>query len=105
MTIYIGNLSHQASEEQLNALFATYGEVKSAKIIMDHYSGQSKGFAFVEMQEQSASEEAIQQLNGTNFMDRPLSVSEARPRATNNDRQSGGYGQRSNNGGGYNSKY
>lgn len=101
MTIYVGNLSHQASEQQLSDLFSTYGEVKSAKIIMDHYTGQPKGFGFVEMQEKSESEAAIQQLNDTDFMERTLSVSEARPRTNNNDRSRNSYSQ-GNSSGGYN---
>lgn len=94
MSIYVGNLSHQASEAQLNELFATYGEVKSAKIIMDHYTGQPKGFGFVEMQEKSSSDKAIQELNETDFMGRNLVVNEARPRTNNSQRDNGGYNSR-----------
>ena len=98
MTIYVGNLSHQASEEQLNELFSTYGEVKSAKIIMDHYTGQPKGFGFVEMQESSSSTQAIQELHEKDFMGRNLVVNEARPRNNTSSHRTGSAPQRDNGG-------
>jgi len=83
MTIFVGNLSHQASEEELQDLFVVYGEVKSAKIITDKYTKRSKGFAFVEMTDQQAAEKAIEQLNNSSVHMRTIVVNEARPK--NND--------------------
>lgn len=79
-TIYVGNLSYDADESDLNELFAQYGEVHSAKIVKDHFSGRSKGFAFVEMDEETA-EQAISSLDGSEYMSRKMVVNEARPRS------------------------
>jgi RNA recognition motif-containing protein len=76
--IYVGNLSFQTSESDLNNLFAQFGEVESVSIITDRDTGRSKGFGFVAMNEEGA-EKAISQLNGTQFNDRALTVNEARP--------------------------
>lgn len=80
MNIYVGNLSYQMTEEELEATFAPYGAVKSAKIIMDRETNRSKGFGFVEMEDQSAAVEAIEQLNNKEISGRNLRVNEARPR-------------------------
>ena len=85
MNIYVGNLSYQASEEELRSAFEQFGEVSSASIINDRDTGQSKGFGFVEMPTQSEGEEAIKQLNGSELGGRNIKVNEARPRP---DRQS-----------------
>jgi RNA recognition motif-containing protein len=77
--IYVGNLSYKADEESIRELFAQSGEVQSVKIITDTATGRSKGFGFVEMTSDEEGERAISSLNGTNFMDRALTVSEARP--------------------------
>ncbi len=77
--IYVGNLSYKADEEMVRELFARHGEVQSVKIITDAATGRSKGFGFVEMAMDEEGEKAISQLNGTTFMDRTLTVSEARP--------------------------
>lgn len=87
MNIYVGNLSFQASEEGLYQLFSEFGEVKSARIITDRESGRSKGFGFVEMPSDEDARNAINALNGSDFMRRPLTVNEARPRE-----QRGGFG-------------
>ena len=79
MTIYVGNLSHKASDDDLVNLFSQFGAVKSAKIIMDKFTGRSRGFAFVEMEEDSASEAAISALHEQEFMTRTLTVNEAKP--------------------------
>jgi RNA recognition motif-containing protein len=79
MTIYVGNLSYQASEKDINELFSAYGEVQSVNIITDKFSGRSKGFGFVEMDDEAGGQ-AIEQLNDTEFMERTLVVNEARPR-------------------------
>ena len=80
MNIHVGNLPFKMSEDELKQLFATYGEVTSAKIIVDKMSGRSKGFAFVEMSDDSAAQRAVDELNGKDFLGRPLRVSPARPR-------------------------
>ena len=87
--LYVGNLNYNASEEDLKELFAKYGSVSSATIIRDSYSGQSKGFGFVEMSSSEEAEKALEQ-NGGDFMDRNITVSEARPQAP---RTSGGGGR------------
>ena len=80
MNIYVGNLSHDATEDDLRELFVGFGEVESATIVMDRYGGQPRGFGFVEMPNKSEAERAIQELNGKEFMERELTVNEARPR-------------------------
>jgi len=84
MNIYVGNLSYSTSEEDLSALFENIGQVDSARIISDRETGRSKGFGFVEMADNDAAKAAIEQLNGTEFGGRNLTVNEAKPR--NNDR-------------------
>jgi len=81
MNIYVGNLSFDASEEDLQKAFSQFGQVSSATIIRDRYSGQPRGFGFVEMPDQSEARAAIENLNGKELFGRPLNVSEARPRA------------------------
>ncbi len=80
MNIYLGNVDFKVKEEQLTDLFAEYGEVKSVKVITDKLTGRSKGFAFVEMPNDSEAKEAISNLNGYMLNNRELSVSEARPK-------------------------
>ena len=84
--IYCGNLSYQLTEEQLREAFAAFGEVASAKIIIDRATGQSKGFGFVEMPSKEEAEEAVRQLDGTPLGGRNIRVNEARPRQDNNSR-------------------
>jgi RNA recognition motif-containing protein len=83
MNIYIGNLSYDASEDDIRKAFEDYGAVDSVKIIKDRYSGRSKGFGFVEMTDDDAAKTAISELNDKEFMGRNLRVNEARPRTTN----------------------
>jgi RNA recognition motif-containing protein len=78
MNIYVGNLSRQAGESELKALFAQFGEVKSAKIVKDQFSGESRGFAFIEMTDNGS--QAIAALDGKEFSGRSLKVNEARPK-------------------------
>jgi RNA recognition motif-containing protein len=78
--IYVGNLSYQLSDDDLRAAFEAYGQVASAKIIMDRDTGRSKGFGFVEMPDEHEADEAIRQLNGQDLDGRTLKVNEARPR-------------------------
>ncbi|MBN2747230.1 MAG: RNA-binding protein [Bacteroidales bacterium] len=80
MNLYIGNLDYKANEDSLNDLFSEHGTVTSVKIITDKYSGESKGFAFVEMENSGEAQAAIDELNGSTFMKRELVVNEARPR-------------------------
>ncbi len=95
MNIYVGNLSFDTSERELEAAFATYGAVTSARIATDRDTNRPRGFGFVEMSNQTEAEAAIAGLNGTDLQGRTLTVNEARPRE---DR--GGGGRRPNGGGG-----
>lgn len=79
--LYVGNLSYKADEETLKEIFAEVGEVLSARIITDAATGRSKGFGFVEMSSDAEAEKAIESLNGKTYMDRALTVNEAKPQA------------------------
>jgi len=87
MKIYVGNLSYDVTEEELRQEFGAFGEVASANIITDKYSGRPKGFGFVEMVTKSEGEAAMTGLNGKTLKERTIVVNEARPR---NDNRSGG---------------
>lgn len=80
MNIYVGNLDYKVSEDELQKLFEEYGTVSSSKIITDKFSGRSKGFGFIEMDDESEAKEAIGNLNGTVVGNREITVNEARPR-------------------------
>lgn len=80
MNIYVGNLPWAINDEELRALFAEFGEVSSANVIMDKFSGRSKGFGFVEMPDDSAAESAIGALNDKEVSGRNLRVNQAKPR-------------------------
>jgi RNA recognition motif-containing protein len=80
MNIYVGNLPYTTTDEELRQLFETYGEVKSATVIMDRATGRSKGFGFVEMAQREAAQAAIDGTNNAAFSGRNLKVNEARPR-------------------------
>jgi len=97
MNIYVGNLSYNLTEDDLRALFAEFGDVTSAKLIMDRYTGQSKGFGFVEMSDDGAAQKAIDELNGRDVSGRSLTVNKARPRE---ERPRGGGGRGGYGGGG-----
>ena len=77
--IYVGGLPFKTTEEEMNTLFATYGAVSSAKLITDKYSGQSRGFGFVEMPNDEEAVAAMEKLNGSDFGGRKLTINEARP--------------------------
>ena len=79
LKLYVGNLPFGASEEALKNLFAEAGTVQSVKIVVDTYSGRSRGFGFVEMASSTEAEKAISLLNGRTFMERALIVNEAKP--------------------------
>jgi RNA recognition motif-containing protein len=87
MNIYVGNLPYSLSEDDLKAAFSQFGEVSSANIIMDRMSGQSKGFGFVEMPENSEADEAIKALNESALNGRNIKVNEARPRGERSPRR------------------
>ena len=97
MKIYVGNLSYEATEDELAAEFGAYGNVESVAIPADKYSGRPKGFAFVEMATKSEAEAAIAGLSGKMLKDRTIMVNEARPRT--DSRGGGSYGD--SRGGGY----
>ncbi len=99
MKLYVGNLSYQATEQELTDLFSAYGEITSVNIIKDKFTGRAKGFAFVEMSDDSSANNAIQSLNETEFKQRKMIVNEAKPRENNNDRPRRSY-DRDNRGGG-----
>ena len=80
MNIFVGNLAYSATEQALRQLFESYGAVDTVNIIMDRYTGRSKGFGFVEMPESAAATAAIQGLHGTELDGRALTVNEAKPR-------------------------
>jgi len=92
MNIYVGNLSYNATEETIRQAFESFGQVTSARIIKDKYTGQSKGFGFVEMVEQAQAQAAIKSLNGKELLGKQMSVNEARPRTDQG--RSGGQGGR-----------
>lgn len=80
MNLYIGNLPYSVTEDDLRAAFATFGEVDTVSLITDKFSGQSKGFAFVEMPNNSAADAAIKGLNESSMGGRNIKVNEAKPR-------------------------
>ena len=88
MNIYVGNLSYNVTEDELKNVFAQYGEVSSAKIITDKYSGRSKGFGFVEMPVLGEAEEAITALNDKEVKGRNIKVNKARPKEDRPQRDS-----------------
>ena len=87
MNIYVGNLSPEVSDEDLNGLFSEYGQVSSAKVIKDMFSQESRGFGFVEMPGQAEAQKAIESLNTYDLKGKKLVVNEARPRR---ERRGGG---------------
>ncbi|MEY2856159.1 MAG: hypothetical protein RLZZ74_468 [Cyanobacteriota bacterium] len=93
MSIYVGNLSYEVNQEDLNEVFAEYGTVKRVHIPSDRETGRVRGFAFVEMESEANEDKAIEALDGAEWMDRALKVNKAKPRE---DRSSFG-GGRSNN--------
>jgi len=100
MNIYVSNLSFNVQDEDLKEFFAPYGEVTSAKVIMDRLTNQSRGFGFIEMPDEEASRKAIAELDGATVENRTIKVNEARPREERpaHSNSGGGY----NNGNSYN---
>ena len=95
MKIYVGNLSYDADDDDLRDAFSPHGEVESASVLTDRYSGRSRGFGFVEMPNAEEAAAAIAALNGSDHMGRALTVNEARPReSTGGGGGAGGGGRR-----------
>lgn len=107
MNIFVGSLPYQLKEEDLRNLFEAYGEVSTAKLIIDRETGRSKGFGFVEIEDDETAQKAIDGLNGTEVAGRKIAVSQAENRKSN-DRSGGGSrggfggGNRGGSGGGFN---
>jgi RNA recognition motif-containing protein len=100
MNIYVSNLSFNVQDEDLKEFFAEYGEVTSAKVITDKFTGRSRGFGFVEMSDDAAAQKAIQELDGATVEGRAIKVSEAKPREARPSNGGGGGGRRNFGGGG-----
>jgi len=98
MNIYVGNLAHQMTDEELRQAFEEFGQVTEARIIMDKFSGESRGFGFVEMPSKKEAEKAIEEMNGKDLKGRALNVNEARPKT---DRGGGRGGRGGGRGGGF----
>ncbi|MBP7514831.1 MAG: RNA-binding protein [Flavobacteriales bacterium] len=98
MNIYVANIAYSAKDQDLRELFEAFGEVTSAKIIMDKATNRSRGFGFVEMSDDTAGKAAIEGTNGKGFHGRDLVVNEARPRTEGGGGDRGGF--RSGGGGG-----
>jgi len=90
MNIYVGNLAFGVTDDELQQLFAAYGDVTSANVIKDRFSGESRGFGFVEMPSKEDAMAAINALNGTDFKGRSITVNEAKPKSP---REGGGGGR------------
>jgi RNA recognition motif-containing protein len=110
MNIYVSNLGFNVKDEDLKEFFTPYGEVTSAKIISDKFTGQSRGFGFVEMSDDEAAKKAIAELDQASVEGRSIKVMEARPKEDRPARSGGGGGNfrgngGGNSGGGYNKKW
>ena len=103
MNIYVSNLSFNIQDEDLREFFAEYGDVTSAKVITDKFTGKSRGFGFVEMSDDEAAKKAIAELDQASVDNRTIRVMEAKPKEDKPSRSGGGGGFRSNGGGGFNS--
>ncbi len=104
MNIYVGNLAHTVTENDLRQAFEAFGEVASVNIIKDKFSGESRGFGFIEMPDKTQAQTAIEGMNGKDLKGRSLNVNEARPRREGGRGGGGGYrggGGRGGGGGGY----
>lgn len=106
MNIYVGNLPRATSEEELRQAFEGFGRVSSSAIIKDKFSGESRGFGFVEMPEKNEAQAAIAAMNGKDLGGRTLTVNEAKPREERprGGGGSGGFGDRRGGGGGFGGK-
>lgn len=108
MNIYVGNLPRAATEDEVREKFQEYGEVASVAIIKDKFTGESRGFGFVEMPNNAEAENAVNALNGSEMGGRSLTVNEARPKTEGHDRRNrnfGGGGYRGGRGGGNRNRF
>jgi RNA recognition motif-containing protein len=92
MNIYVGNLSHETADDDLRQAFEAFGQVESATVIKDRFSGESRGFGFVEMPSKTEAQKAIEEMNGKDVKGRAVSVNEARPKAPRSGGGGGGGG-------------
>jgi len=117
MNLYVGNLLFDVTEGELKELFAPFGQVTEVRLIMDKFSGKSKGFGFIEMPSKEEAEKAIEGLNGKDIKGRAMTVNEAKPKTDRGDRGGrggfggggggrgrGGFGGGGNRGGGFGSR-
>ncbi len=99
--LYVGNLAFSVTQEQLKSLFSSYGEITEATLVIDKYSGRSRGFGFVTLSDDAAADKAVAEMNGKDFEGRPLKVSEAKPMGEGERRGGGGgFGGKRRGGGG-----
>jgi len=101
MNIYVGNLAHAASEDDVRKAFEEFGQVDSVKIILDKFTNQSRGFGFVEMPNNTEAQAAVAGLNSKDLMGRSLRVNEAHAKRDDRRRGGGGFGGGGGGGGGY----
>ncbi|UEG54557.1 RNA-binding protein [Mucilaginibacter daejeonensis] len=101
MNIFVGSLPYRLQEAELKELFEAYGEVSSVKLIIDRETGRSKGFGFVEMEDDEAAQKAIAGLNGVEVAGRSIAVSQAEERKPSGGGRSGGFGGGNRGGGGF----
>lgn len=99
MNIYVGNLVFDVSEDDLREAFKQFGEITEVRLIMDKFTGKSKGFGFIEMPSKAEAEKAIEEMNGKEFMGRAINVNEAKPKVDRGGR--GGRGGGGRGGGGF----
>lgn len=90
MNIYVSNLNFKLSDDDLRQIFEEFGDVSSAKVITDKFSGRSRGFGFVEMPNDDDAQQAIENLNNKEFQGKAITVNQARPRTESNNRGGGG---------------
>jgi RNA recognition motif-containing protein len=87
MNIYVGNLSYEVTEDDLKSMFSEFGEVDTVKLVLDRFSGRSKGFGFVEMPSNSEADKAIKALNGNMFKGRNIKINQANPEGKRQSRK------------------
>lgn len=88
MKLYVGNLQYSSTEDDLKSLFSSFGEVESVSLITDRHSGNSKGFAFIEMPNNANADQAIKELNGSNFQGRMIKVNQSQPKSNSSSNRS-----------------
>lgn len=98
--LYVGNLAFSVTDDELMQAFTSFGNIASARVVMDRMTGRSKGFGFVELEDDAAADEAVQKMDGQTIGGRPVRVSEAKPQEERPRGGGGGYGGGGNRGGG-----